>query len=490
MAFSIIEVLKLGQTEYIDKFRTSADIKSAIKWIRLSPYKEDIAKACQNDFDRHPYFWLEIIYDLDSYFFLALEMRKKYRLPFTKENYENILYNSKYGENYIYENFDNVISFDESFVNILLQYVIERSKNKNFWLDFLTKNINLHIRALTMLKIINDYPKYLKLYGNDLTIYFTNNIGNVGSQISLYLEKMDSKDVSLIAYNLFLKGHIELFNQVKDFLFKNYEKNYLAYNLCEGCWTPIKNDIRVEIFGDLERYFLTDSRLQFSIYKNYRDKLRNDIIDDFRKRLRILDLVENRVLDKFQTIYFYELGRKLELYIEKYLDLSQNKKVGKVGEGTTCYALRLGDFVLKLINTKWSYEECLCPDLFLIVKNLEQDYVRSEKGIVLCGLEVQPYLTRSVRDFDLKYLDYFKETLNDLGFFINDSLISEFGDNVRVLNSYKDADTDDCESLPEWFKEVPVVLVDRDRVYSTDRIEIYPFSGVKRLRIKQISGEY
>lgn len=78
-----------------------------------------------------------------------------------------------------------------------------------------------------------------------------------------------------------------------------------------------------------------------------------------------------------------------------------------------------------------------------------------------------------------------------MGFFINDRLISEkFGDNVRVLNSYKDADTDDCKSLPEWFKEVPIVLVDRDRVYSTDRIEIYPFSGVKRLRIKQISGEY
>lgn len=483
MAFNIIDVLKLGQTEYIDKFRSNVDLKSAVEWVRFSSCKEDIARACQIDFDRHPYFWLEIIYDLDSYFFLALEMRKKYKVPFTLENYQNILYNSKYGEKFVYENFDSIIALYENFVNILLTYVIEKSNNKDFWLDFLLRNMNLHVRALVMLKIINDYPNYLKLYGSDLTIYFTNNIGNAESQISLYLEKMDSKDVSLIAYALFLKGYSKLFKQV--------EKNYLAYNLCEGCWIPIKGDVETELFGDLERYFLTESRLQFSFYRNYSDRLRQSIVDDFKQRLRILDLVDSNVLDKFQKIYFYELGRKLELYIEKYLDLSQNKSVEKAGEGTTCYSLRLGDFVLKLVNTKWSYEKCICPDLFLIVKNLEQDYVRDEKGAVLCGLEVQPYLAKSVRDFDAKYLDYFKSTLEDLGYFINDRLISDkWGDNVRVLNSYKDADTINCETLPDWFKEVPIVLVDRDRVYPISRINIDPIDGRRRLRIKQFTDGY
>lgn len=491
MAFNIVKVLKLGQTEYIDELRTEIDLKSAIKLVRFSSCKEYIARVCQSDFERHPYFWLEIIYDLDSYFFLALDMRKKYKLPFTIEDYQNILYNSKYGENYIYENFREIIALEENFVNVLLEYVIEKSNNKDFWLDFLMGNMNLHIRALVMLKIINDYPKYLKHYGNDLTIYFTNNIGNEGSQVSLYLEKMDSKDVSLIAYNLFLNGYSKLFLQVKEFLINNYEENYLAYNLCEGCWTPIKSGAKTELFGDLERYFLKEARLQFSFYRNYKNKLRQEIVDDFRKRLRILDVVENSVLDRFQKLYFYELGRKLESYIEKYLDLSQNKNVLKIGEGTTCYSIRLGDFVLKLVNSKWSYEECICPDLFLIVKNLEQDYVRDEKGAVLCGLEVQPYLVKSARDFDSKYLGYFESTLENLGYFINDRLISDkWGDNVRVLNSYKDADAADCETLPKWFKEAPIVLVDRDRVYPTSRIEIDPIDGRKRLRIKQFTDGY
>lgn len=488
MAFSIIEVLKLGQTEYIDKLRSDADLRSAVKWIRLSAYKEDIAKACQKDFDNHPYFWLDIIYDLDCYFFLALEMREKYRLPFTIENYQNILYNSKYGESYIYENFNSIIEFDENFINVLLRYVVERSNNKDFWLDFLIKNENMHVRALVMIQIIKEHPNCLKLYGNDLTIYFTNNIGNVGSQISLFFEKMDSKDVSLIAYNLFLKGYAELFKQAKGFLFQNYDKNYLGYYLFDGSWYLFKEKAKEEVFSDANRYFLTNERIQFTMYRNYADKLKKEILEDFKRRLKILNQVDKGCLDRIQKAYFYNLGKKLELYIEKYLDLSRDNTVQKIGEGTTCYALRLGDFVLKLVDCKWSYENIICPNLFLIIKNLEEDYVRSEEGIVRFGLEIQPYLRRSAVDIDSKYFTCFRETLEQLGYFLNDRLFREqWGDNVRILDSYKDADTEDVESLPFWFKEVPLVLIDRDRVYPTNRIEETSY-GRKLLHIKQLSS--
>jgi len=44
------------------------------------------------------------------------------------------------------------------------------------------------------------------------------------------------------------------------------------------------------------------------------------------------------------------------------------------------------------------------------------------------------------------------------------------GDNVGVLDSYMDADCFNPEILPEAFKEKPLVLIDRDRVYKLNNI--------------------
>ena len=39
------------------------------------------------------------------------------------------------------------------------------------------------------------------------------------------------------------------------------------------------------------------------------------------------------------------------------------------------------------------------------------------------------------------------------------------GDNCRLLYSYKDADCSNLEKLPSWFKNIPLVSVDRDMTY-------------------------
>lgn len=484
MAFNIVDILKEGKTEYIDKVLTRIDLNSASNLIRKSPFKVLIIKMCESDFDNHPYFWMDIIYDVDEFFWKSIHMREIYNYPFTTKQYENILYNSKYGEEYIYYHFWEILHLDINFINILFDYVIEKSIKKEFWFDFLLKNEDLHIRTLIMIIIIQQYPQLLSYYGSDITLYFTNSVERVNSQTSLFLEKMNAQDVSLIAYNLFISGYLELFRQAKEFLFQNYEQNYLAYYLFEGCNIPFKNRQKEEIDNDLERYFLTDAKMQFAIYRNYTDSLKQQVLDDFRKQLRILSQLDDNCLNRFQKIYFYELGKKLEFYIEKYLDLSRSKKIEKIGEGSTCYSLRLGDYLLKLCDTKWSYEDVICPGLFLIVKNMEQDYVRDNMGIILCGLEVQPYLKRSIDSVPEKYLDCFSDTLKQLGYFLNDRMISsEWGDNVKLLDSYEDANTDDIDALPQWFKDYPIVLVDRDRVYPIDRIE--ETSKGRRLNIKQ-----
>ena len=187
-----------------------------------------------------------------------------------------------------------------------------------------------------------------------------------------------------------------------------------------------------------------------------------------------------------ENIYYHELGKKMEEYFEKYMDVSRSKVIEAIKGGSTSEVLRIGDYVLKLFYFKWSYEKIICPNFYFIVKNLEEDYVRDKNGYICAGLEIQPYLKRSAWNIDKKYFSALEEAIKNAGYFYNDRFLSkEWGDNVRLLDSYLDADISDPEKVPEWFKEMPLVLIDRDRIYPDIEDEIFG-----RRRIRQIPEVY
>lgn len=155
-----------------------------------------------------------------------------------------------------------------------------------------------------------------------------------------------------------------------------------------------------------------------------------------------------------------------------------------LGSGTTCQAHKIGDYTFKLVNAKWSYEDVICPNLFLILKNLEELYIRDNDNIVITGIEVQQYLKRTTAHLTIdekrNLSMLFNKELKKAGYWLDDQLINgQCGENGFFLDSYKDADTKNPEELPEWFKKGPIVLVDRDRVYKLENI--FP---------KQLSSRY
>ena len=56
-------------------------------------------------------------------------------------------------------------------------------------------------------------------------------------------------------------------------------------------------------------------------------------------------------------------------------------------------------------------------------------------------------------------------TLKDMGYVYLDA---SNHDNFRLLDSYQDAFTENPEFLPDWFKEYPIVIVDRDAIIKTE----------------------
>ena len=119
---------------------------------------------------------------------------------------------------------------------------------------------------------------------------------------------------------------------------------------------------------------------------------------------------------------------------------------------------------------KWSYEEVICPDLYIILPNLEEIFIRENEGIVRAGIEIQKYLELDAQDVPKEVWKQFKEELSNLGYYTTDTLINGVcGDNCRMLDSYEESGNLDA---PEWFKQYPVVIVDRDRIYR--KRNIYP----------------
>lgn len=57
--------------------------------------------------------------------------------------------------------------------------------------------------------------------------------------------------------------------------------------------------------------------------------------------------------------------------------------------GVSNYCYRIGDYDFKLNAIKWSYEDVICPNLYIIIKNLEEHYIRNENGIIIALQEVQ-----------------------------------------------------------------------------------------------------
>lgn len=256
-------------------------------------------------------------------------------------------------------------------------------------------------------------------------------------------------------------------------ILQNYKYNYLASLLLEDKWVIDPNkEVKERTFcKNADILFNTSMDYKLSLYLRHKSKISDELLNEFAYNLRyFLGSCEYRYLE---SIYKSGLGLLLEEWSAKYMDISKSKEYGYIGGGSTCNCFRIGDYVIKLVKTKWLYENVICPNLYLIAKNYEEIYIRDEENIVIGGLEVQKYLTRKADNIDLKYFNYFDLELNRLGYIRTDTLTRGVcGENAMLLDTYLDADCVNPEKVPVWFKEIPLVLIDRDRIYPKDEVFI------------------
>lgn len=473
MAFYPCDYLKQGKTDFLFRL-TDYDHELIIQDIRNNESKNDIIKGFLPILkDELPIFCFNIIYDNDEFIDEAKELFDKlYTLDNINENLlKEIILNGKLGEIILKENLTKIITkFENS--NFVFFKLFNDFDNNFKTLKELSLHNNLHIRFKFMKYLINNHSNKISVFYDDITKYFTK---YTEEKLNSNNELMDADDISRLAltilennqdYNLYLK--------VKDFIFKNFKNNFLLKYLLEykekkiddNSYTLISNTIGIEEFKkDANKYFETASSGKLYVLEKYEEYISKELIDNFKYYLSFFEK-KNSIDLNYRRIDNYGLEKLLKQYIDKYLSLSKDKTHKYISSGTTASCYKIGDYVFKLINRKWSYEDIICPNLYLILPNLEENLVRNNDNTVIAGIEIQKYLQKSVKTVPKEIFKQYEQELLNLGYYTTDSLRGGVaGDNTRLLDDYKDSGN---LNPPDWFKEYPVVLIDHDRVYKKE----------------------
>lgn len=485
MAFNPLEYLRNGKVDFVFN-RTPYDYKHLIESVRKAPNRIEIINGflskLKNDL---PSFCFSVIYDIPEFVNEAYELLNIKSV--TPEMLNDMLYNSPLGFKILKENFE-LFTNNEEYFNVVVKYAFN-SNNKEL-LHILSRYFNLHTRFQFMNYLIDQHPEMIDIIYDDITKYMTSVTYEPYEQLTYLPILMDQKDVSKLAVKLLRSDRKEDYEKLKDYILEVYESNNLASELLDSPLKAVpgrsgmyvvdeeKKELQLEAFNkDANELFNKSANYRFHILFHYKDNIDKELLDTFSHQMRYF-LNEIKIKDYPKSHYQFVLKtfeRKglvslLKTWTEKYMDLSNSKDYGFIGSGTTCVCYRIGDYVVKLVNTKWSYEDEICPNIYLIAKNYEEIYIRDEKGIVESGLEVQKYLTRSVKDIDPKYFRYFDLALDRLGYYRTDTLTKgPCGENAMLLDTYRDADCSNPEKVPVWFRKYPIVLVDRDRIYSKEK---------------------
>lgn len=458
--YEVIEKLIDGDISYIrlldkyDYYRTIEEI------MKSSNRKMVISKCIDKLINSYSEFAFWIVCDLEDY--------KDFCLNFLNSNFKVLdkpnlfgryfIGSTKWSLEFIKNNINLFSKLDNDIIYIIIRYAIN-IEDKDL-INLLLYSDDLDLRGEVMVEVMDMAPMSFMKYYDDIVSYFT--IDNDDGTIKVMAEKY----VSRIAYEIVNNNlGINYYDRVKDFVLSHYDKNSLAERL-DG--VNVDKEIGIEfyeypeiLFRDIDELFRTSSNYKFRLYVKYSNRLSKDIRESFCSSIREYTAIDEEIIEH---IFSVGLGDKFLEYTKKYMELSTGAKVvGDAGRGSCTRSFIVGDYVVKCSFRKWTSTRC--PDSFVVAKNYEEDIVRTPFGMVIGALEVQKYYKKPVNPKSKRLIDKFCYALKEMGYSFEDNVMGlDQTPNLFYLDSYKEADCDNPEQLPKWFKKNPIVLVDRDKV--------------------------
>lgn len=463
-----LERLEQGNIEFLfDPFISLQLLENIIREIRESSNRHSIINGFLEKLkNKDPEFCLQVIYDMEEYkevVFEILTKKKELYSWFKTPEILNILNKTSWGYTFLLNHLEELLEKNDDLISPLLKYLFQEPEKGKEILKSLYLHKNLKIRAKFMIELVKNHFDKINTIYDDITKYLT-------SSINQEFELMPSDEISKLAIQFLKHNDKKTYLKLKEFILKNYKENDLSFLLLNNEYNP---NFKEEFAQDSDRLFSTSHTYQFEIYENYTKALSREMLENFQKFISYFKEEEENEYFYLKRLFHYGLGKILQENLDKYLSISRNKDWGFVRYGSTCSCYRIGDYVFKLIRYKYSNEKILCPNLYIILKNLEEVFVRDRWEEVVAGLEIQKYLTRKIseypREIQNEIIQFLKTELERLGYYNKDTLIKgPYGDNCMLLDSYLDADAPNVELLPPFFKQYPAVYIDRDMFFKLE----------------------
>ena len=389
---------------------------------------------------------------------------KQKLIKFIKTNYDkahniikSLLKSNNHNIGYLINNMETIINLDYSYIKLFIDYAIR--KKTYYIIDYLMNNQDLEIRGVTITHLIANHYAYYKMKYND----------KIKEYLTKDKKKIPERYASLITSFLSVYDQKAYYEMLK-FVLENYESNNILGRLTDGSLdyymghkdtTNISYYQEQQAIKDIDVLFSSYSGNKYEKYEKYGKYLNPDT----RRRYESIERFHKADWKAISDIFSSSLYEKLMDVVEKYA----SKVTGKIkvaGRGTRATAYQVGDIIIKCSDGKWVQNKTTSISSFLVLKNIEEHYEYDEDGNITQAIEVQPFLKRKVSVFSTGLINRFKEEFANQGYQCQDLLIKNYltYQNLRYLNDYHEADCDDPELLPDWFKQNPIVLIDSDEV--------------------------
>lgn len=461
MGFSVgVEKLLNGDISFLVRMN-QREMEDLIVEVRAyQEIKDKVIERCKIKLvGENPLCAFLLLYDMEEYRYFSEAFLRNHLDILEDYNFLYRFLRCSWGEEFAKKNLKLLADSYYLMIYMILNFCVHEGKEN--LLKELLYSKDFKIRGKAMYELMCNFPYlFLKYYPNPIeAMAEKDSNGNVTNII-------DGDIASQIAYMALdnSMGH-DLFNELKEFIFKNYDYNILA-SLLAGERREV-GDLGIayldELKSDMTRFFLTSKDYKYELFKIGENSIDRDVYLDFKRRISPFLEIDEEMMEH---IFLVGLGNQFLEFVDKYLEKSTGAKVvTDLGRGSCTRTIRIGDYVIKCSERKWDLK-INYPQLFMFAKEYEFILAVDNWGDITGALEVQKYYTKPVLKDETKVIKAFFERAREYGYEIKDDAIGlNDKPNLFRLDSYKDAVYEDESSLPEWFKEEPVVWVDIDMIH-------------------------
>ena len=385
-----------------------------------------------------------------------------------KKQLIDILHNFSWGEQFIIHNMEDILLVNPSEkIDSIIENLSSYEQYNRFLIGFLKlKNENLRVYFLAKVALKYD-KKADTLLDEAIAINDPNQIAIEGFEKEEFIHSVYALEEVL---NYYLKN--EKFDKViklATIILSKKESNHVLTTLYPYIY---RKDIQTLIYTNLEsilKYSL-DGKIELLKYLKL-DKV--DLAPEYQMVYQFLhckqvDFIVERNLEGLLNSGYVE---DVYYLYKKYLNLSKNKDIKYIGHGFYSCVFQIGDYVIKLGKER-AVMDC-DYQYYRFLKSCEKLVKISKNGCPLLFVEIQPYLEINRNEITRTMISDFFQDLDQSGFIILDPNTNIYSSiNFGLLNDYHDANVPadfDIESLPESFKEHPLVLIDVDYIFPKER---------------------